>query len=175
MAAIDKIYGTYAEGRELADWLGKNYPKLLNYFYDLPDSSDEPFALTNFPSWADAWLYDHCPLQWVKDKITEQYNGSPHDKHTFIKYEDIKPGMLLDQRGLVVKIIDEQGFNICAIPYHDPYHGACYSTAGRYVEVLHEQGSDEYNKMIAKMRVELQEHKADIEKDIDFIVECRVS
>ena len=76
MAAIDKIYGTVEQRSELEKWLTENLPEGLHFLY--PEWHTEKVgAISNFPSWVDIVLYRFCPLQWVKDAITEQYDGCP--------------------------------------------------------------------------------------------------
>lgn len=77
MAAIDKIYETLAQHDELVVWLTAHHARLLKYVYPRRDEADIPAererALTNFPSDADRWLLVHCPIEWVKEAICDQY------------------------------------------------------------------------------------------------------
>ncbi len=77
MAGIDKIYGTQAQYDEFHEWMRKEKPEFLNYFYSRPLLPSGMFPLTNFPSEIDTWLYNNCPLKWVQEAIREQYNGAP--------------------------------------------------------------------------------------------------
>jgi hypothetical protein len=73
MAGIDKIYGTQEQYYELRDYLTKNHPDALRYLY--PENYgcyDRP--ISNFPTKVDQWLLKRCPLEWVTDRIREQYN-----------------------------------------------------------------------------------------------------
>lgn len=81
MAAIDKIYGTNAEYDELKAWVYEQRKSLLRYFYPrrLGYERVEPRAICNMPMAADVWLYEHCPLEWVRERIEEQYGGRPGD------------------------------------------------------------------------------------------------
>ena len=93
MAAIDKIYGTQEQYDDLEDWLKGNEKPIRCrvgmewiknrpiYESSLPsewlyskkgyDKDDRP--ISNFPNEIDRWLLKNCPLQWVTDKIKEQY------------------------------------------------------------------------------------------------------
>lgn len=79
MAAIDKIYGTQEEHDEFRAWCEKYNPDLLKYFYLKDGYLDRQRPITNFPTWADMWVWENCPIGWVKDRIREQYNGPPHE------------------------------------------------------------------------------------------------
>ena len=79
MAGIDKIYGNREQWVELWGWLvihRSQYSKFLYAPYF--DNNVQIRPITNFPLYADIWLYDNCPLTWVKERIEEQYNGPPH-------------------------------------------------------------------------------------------------
>jgi len=79
MAAIDKIYGSPHQYDQLKEWLEENKPEYLKYLYEKPTVRCGP--LSNFSTEADVWLYDNCPLDFVKETITFQYNGSPKKDH----------------------------------------------------------------------------------------------
>lgn len=88
MAYIDKIYCySRKEFRQFWDWCikfqkeclrdtGKN---LLDHFYYTPDEVDKDgyypygFPITNFPEKIDMWLYKHCPVNFVRERLREQY------------------------------------------------------------------------------------------------------
>jgi hypothetical protein len=85
MAAIDKIYGTKEQHDEFYAWAKENNPLLLDYFYTwdgewLYDGREHP--ITNFPEFADVWVYHNCPITWVVDYIRDQYNGDPLQEAT---------------------------------------------------------------------------------------------
>ena len=76
MAGIDKIYGTQAQYDILRGWLEHNRPDFLpRLVASVPEG--EPRAIANFTREQDAWLYANCPLEFVKESIEWQYNGSP--------------------------------------------------------------------------------------------------
>ncbi len=84
MAGIDKIYGTERQLFELRGWLQKKDSELLDYVADPDDKwyikhDDETteFSIANFPEDVDKWLYKHCPLKFVTERIHEQYGGDP--------------------------------------------------------------------------------------------------
>ena len=72
MAAIDKIYGTPEQHRELTRWLESSRPDLQPFLYPEPVTMG---PISNFPTWADRWLLDNCPLEWVITRIRDQYLG----------------------------------------------------------------------------------------------------
>lgn len=74
MAEIDKIYGTKEQHREFAMWVMENKPELLEYFYPQP-KGDDIDPITNFPVWADRFLWDSCPIPWVIERLYNQYGG----------------------------------------------------------------------------------------------------
>ena len=77
MAAIDKIYGTNQEYAELKAWIYEHRKPYLKYFYPrkLGYETKEPRAICNMPHSADRWLFQNCPLTWVRERILEQYGG----------------------------------------------------------------------------------------------------
>ena len=85
MASIDKIYGTKEQRDELMLWCADNLPSALVYFYPEPEwaewDSNRDFALTNFPEHIDYTLWDECPIEFVKERLRQQYGHSgPKDK-----------------------------------------------------------------------------------------------
>lgn len=81
MAAIDKIYGTRAQRRELKRFIRRlrlpGYRKRLLYRY-FHAPSDIYGALTNFPSWADRLLWRQPGLpEWVRKRMREQCSSLP--------------------------------------------------------------------------------------------------
>ncbi len=78
MAAIDKTYGTRAQGAEMFNWLKRHRPKFLRYHYGgdsydhLSDEYERP--VVNTPVSADKWLARHCPLPFVLRRILEVYD-----------------------------------------------------------------------------------------------------
>ena len=79
MAAIDKIYGTREQRRELKRFIRRSglpgYRKRALYRYFYPPS-DAYGPLTNFPAWADRWLWRQVGLpEWVRQRLREQYAG----------------------------------------------------------------------------------------------------
>ena len=80
MAAIDKIYGSNEQWEELFLWLARHRPQYIK-FMALPFATDDKRRqITNLPLYADKWLWDNCPLKWVKEALKFQYNGSPHKR-----------------------------------------------------------------------------------------------
>jgi hypothetical protein len=81
MAAIDKIYGTRKQYIELRQWLHKTGRKLhLTCMYDdIPriDDQHKETPISNFACWMDRDLWLNCPLEFVRERLIEQYNGEP--------------------------------------------------------------------------------------------------
>lgn len=73
MAAIDKIYGTTDQARELREWLARHYPKALDRLYPVDGYNDDDRPISNFLEEQDKWLLENCPLSWVVTRIKEQY------------------------------------------------------------------------------------------------------
>ena len=79
MAGIDKIYGTLAQKTEFIYWILSNGYKAGNlnpiqYIYaDDMKNPDDKRVISNFPEVVDKWLLKHCPLQFITDRIKEQY------------------------------------------------------------------------------------------------------
>lgn len=77
MAAIDKIYGTRQQRAQLYSWCVANRPDILRYIYAWDWDDNKVHPITNFPVWADWWLYFHCTLGFVVAAIDDQYIGAP--------------------------------------------------------------------------------------------------
>lgn len=77
MAAIDKMYANKKEYDQLKAWATKNAPVILRYFYEWESEykPDDVRPVTNFPTWADKLLYNHCDVEWAKAQILENYGG----------------------------------------------------------------------------------------------------
>jgi len=78
MAGIDKIYGTQEQLVELRGWLEMNNPEALDYV--APVEREFPHiegtgirSISNFPEKIDVWLLDNCPIEFVTNRIKEQY------------------------------------------------------------------------------------------------------
>lgn len=78
MASIDKIYGTQDQYNQLYNWIAKNHAGWICYFYQdrkgWDDGNEHP--ISNFPEYIDYTLLVECPLEWVTDRIKEQYGES---------------------------------------------------------------------------------------------------
>lgn len=79
MAAIDKLYGTKAQHDTFREWCAALKPEALEFFYDWMWDDDGVHPITNFPDEIDFWLWVNCPLEFVTDRIREQYGltGEP--------------------------------------------------------------------------------------------------
>ena len=87
MAGIDKIYGTRAQRRELKRFIRRSrlpgYRKRALYRYFYPPS-DACGALTNFPTWADRWLWRQPRLpEWARERLREQLREQYADQLGF--------------------------------------------------------------------------------------------
>ena len=77
MAAIDKIYGTREQRRELKRFLMRHRKRTwLRYLYSVESQrwTSGTAAISNFPREVDRWLWKHCPLAWVRESLAVQYN-----------------------------------------------------------------------------------------------------
>lgn len=71
MAYIDKIYGTREQWNLLHAFLVQTKPEYIKkYMYSQPEV-EGPIA--NFSKEADLWLWKNCSLDFVKDRLLEQY------------------------------------------------------------------------------------------------------
>lgn len=80
MASIDKLFGTINQYHELLKWLKVNDKTLINSLYmeedSLPeDDGSSDYTIANFSILEDKWLYLHCPLDFVINRISEQYDA----------------------------------------------------------------------------------------------------
>ena len=73
MASIDKIYGTKAQHDEFRAWCTQNKPEALEFFYDWMWDDGGVHPIANFPEKIDFWLWVSCPIEFVTDRIREQY------------------------------------------------------------------------------------------------------
>jgi len=75
MAAIDKIYGTTKEYDIFRSWISKNKQEYLVYFYPRDGyDKDRNRPITNLPELADMWLLKNCALDFIIERIKEQYD-----------------------------------------------------------------------------------------------------
>lgn len=74
MAYIDKIYGNIQQWFELWRYLEEKCPEGLKHMYECPDSSDgNEWPLSNFPREIDVFLMENCDIDFVVDRLKEQY------------------------------------------------------------------------------------------------------
>jgi len=88
MASIDKIYSySRKELEQFWNWCTKFQAEcnqdtgrnILDYFYYNPDEIDKQgyypngFPATNFPRKIDLWLWKHCPISFIRERLEEQY------------------------------------------------------------------------------------------------------
>jgi len=103
MAGIEKIYGNLKQYSELLAWLLEHNPEGVKYLRhdileaarenieELLDCDDYPIA--QFSSEFDAWLWENCDLQFVREALIWQYNDPENlkeklenDKKNSLKY-----------------------------------------------------------------------------------------
>lgn len=93
MASIDKIYGTQGQYDELHLWLKQQsadhkeaqdaLKAMLPVDHPAPDGG--PIRIiANFPSHVDQWLWFHCPIAWLIERLDDQYLIS-NKRHRYIK------------------------------------------------------------------------------------------
>ena len=95
MAGIDTIYGTQKQYNELKRWLKENQkPIKCRVGFDLVGNKETPIyemvlpterlysrngydknkrPISNFPEAIDKWLLKNCKIEWVVNRIKEQY------------------------------------------------------------------------------------------------------
>ena len=74
MSYIDKIYGNSEQWEQLRDFLSEEYPEALRYMYECPESSfGNEWPLANFSPEVDNWLIKNCNIDFVLDRLKEQY------------------------------------------------------------------------------------------------------
>ena len=73
MAAIDKIYGTTEQYDELKNWLADHATWAMKYLYPRDGYINNDRPISNFPVNIDIWLLKKCKIDWVINKIKEQY------------------------------------------------------------------------------------------------------
>ena len=85
MAGIDKIVGTQEQLLEFRAWLEVHNPDILEMVAPVEhdwlgrNPKTAKRTISNFPVWADKWLYKHCPIKFITDRIHEQYDGDPNN------------------------------------------------------------------------------------------------
>jgi len=94
MAGIDKIYGTQKQYNEFKKWLKENQKPIkcrvgfnfkgketpiyemvlpIERLYPRNGYDKEYRPISNFPKAIDKWLLKKCDIEWVVNKIKEQY------------------------------------------------------------------------------------------------------
>ena len=107
MAVIDKTYVTKQELFEAIDWAKKvGQVEMENghmfrplYFIWGYDEMDDPryfdrendeYVLWNTPIWFDRWLWNNCPLDFVKERLMSQYSEDDRKKFENYVYHNLK-------------------------------------------------------------------------------------
>lgn len=75
MASIDKLYGNRQQYNEFHSWLTEHNPQLLTKLFD-PNMFDDQnkLIIAMFDESEDEWLYVNCGIQFVIDRLNEQYS-----------------------------------------------------------------------------------------------------
>lgn len=83
MAAIDKIYGNKKQHEEFYNWCKENCPPALRWFYYTPDEvekfpidDEDEVVVANFPKEVDHFMLYNCDIDWVTERIWDQYGLS---------------------------------------------------------------------------------------------------
>lgn len=87
MATIDKLYGTREQRRELKRFLMRHRKRAwLRYVYPVRSQqwANGEAAIACFPSFVDRWLWKNCTLQFVRDRLEEQYKAK-QERRLFIE------------------------------------------------------------------------------------------
>lgn len=85
MAALDKTYVSYNQYCQLKEWAkdkvcichnGFKSP-VYNWIYDYKESdfNDKLLPCWNTSWWQDRWLYQNCPLDFIQNRLKEQYGN----------------------------------------------------------------------------------------------------
>jgi hypothetical protein len=68
MAACDNLYGTKKQWKQLYKFLKKNKAEWLVSMYPEPDVDGVETRIC-YTGNVQGWLYENCPLKWVKEKL----------------------------------------------------------------------------------------------------------
>lgn len=72
MVVYDRIHGTQEQYLEIYEWLEENNPQFLKLLF--PWQGDSDFGpISKFGGYADLWLLNNCPIEWLLNDIREQY------------------------------------------------------------------------------------------------------
>jgi hypothetical protein len=86
MAGIDKTYGNFDQYLKLKDWLiGKTYKdgkaviSPIDFLCDYncaksASHTGKDFVFWNTPTYFDIWLMKNCPLDFIQERLHEQYD-----------------------------------------------------------------------------------------------------
>jgi len=72
---MQKMYGTHNQWVILRHWLKKNHPEYLTFMYGKPKEKTGDFPVANFPQDADFYLFQKCPIEFVRKNLREKYPG----------------------------------------------------------------------------------------------------
>ena len=93
MAGVDKIFGTVKQFYELKAWLdrcpveGQHLKMNLYYPPKIAKGTDE-MVIANFTTAQDVWLIQNCPIDWMQERLQQQYGFG---------YEAIKNGKTYEE------------------------------------------------------------------------------
>jgi len=99
MAAIDKIYGSRADWLALKLWLQDNNP-LIDRMGPQPE---EHGMIANFSLDQDIWLWEYCPLDFVKERLKTQY-GDRTPEEAFREREEVRNDTIYDLKDKIKEL-----------------------------------------------------------------------
>lgn len=81
MAAIDKIYGSKNQYKDLKGFLTTHNKQHWIALYMYPEPKEYSFEspLCNFPEYIDKWLWQNCDLKFVRGRLEEVYDQKTLD------------------------------------------------------------------------------------------------
>lgn len=102
MAGIDKTYVNKEQFKKTVEWckslgivrLENGYEfKPIDWCFgynksleDVMDSDQDEFVLWNTPYWLDRWLWNNCPLDFIRNRLKSQYGEEPLNEFENWKY-----------------------------------------------------------------------------------------
>lgn len=103
MASIDKTYtNSYKDYKQFKDWADKQivtfydgYKECIgDYVWDLEESDfgENEIPIMNTPQWLDAYLLQHCKVQFVLDRMNQVYRKKSIEKMLQIDFAKLPDG-----------------------------------------------------------------------------------
>lgn len=79
----DQLYGSQRQYDTLKQWLRQNKPEYLSVLHRVEGYTLRRRPIAKFSLEQDRWLYQNCPLKWVKTGIEAQYSKESLKKYQF--------------------------------------------------------------------------------------------